>query len=109
MKCAVMKIVLTFATLLALTACGEKQETVTLKGNGGETITITRTTPDAALVAELKDPEKLKQVLDRCGKSDSQECVSARKARSELMFVKPSKPQQFKYFAGGSRDFQKAR
>ncbi len=104
-----MKIALTLAALLALTACGDKQETVTLKGKGGETVTLTRTAPDAVLVAELKgNPEKLKQVIDQCGKSDSQECASARKARSELMFAKPSdKPQQFKHFAGGSRDIQK--
>ncbi|MCL6509814.1 MAG: hypothetical protein K6U78_03920 [Anaerolineae bacterium] len=106
-----MKLALTFAALLAitLTACGEKQETVTLNGNGGEAVTITRTAPDAARVAELKgDPAKLKQVLDECGKSDSTECASARKARSELMYAKPSDtPPQFQRFSGGSRDLQK--
>lgn len=103
-----MKLALTLAALLALTACGEKQETVTLKG-GGEAVTITRTAPDAARVAELKgDPAKLKQVLDECGKSDSTECASARKARSELMYTKPSDtPPQSQHFSGGSRDLQK--
>jgi hypothetical protein len=104
-----MKSALTLAALMALAACGDKQETVILKGNGGETVTITRTVPNAALVAELKgNPEKLKQVIEKCGKSDSKECASARKARSELAVAKPSdKSQQFKYFTGGSRDIQK--
>ena len=103
-----MKTALTIAVLLALTACKDKQEIVTIKGHGGETITISRTAPDAALVSDLKgNHEKLTQIVNQCGNSDSKECASARKARSELAFAKPSdKPESFKHFSGGSRDIK---
>ena len=103
-----MKAALTIAALLALTACKEKQKVVTIKGHGGETITISRTAPDAALVSDLKgNHEKLTQIINQCGNSDSKECASARKARSELAFKNPAdKPQNFKHFSGGSRDIK---
>lgn len=101
---------ITLGMVLFLSACGEKQESVTIKGKGGETITITRTAPDPARVAELKaDLGKLKQLIEVCDRIDTPECASARQARSDLMFAKPNPttPQQYKYFAGGSRDIQK--
>lgn len=104
-----MKVPLMLLALVAISACSDKQDVTNAIGSGRQPKTTYRALPDSELVSNLiKNPDRLKQLLEKCVNFSSTECASAQRARNEMMVASPSgAPFEYKSFSGGSRDLQK--
>lgn len=104
-----IKFTLMLLAFFAVSACSDKQDVTNAIGSDRQSKTTHRVLPDSELVSNfIKNPDRLKQILEKCVNFNSTECASAQRARNEMMVASPSgAPFEYKSFSGGSRDLQK--